>query len=50
MVHVKSARARRVTHDSFDVETVTAVDGVDFYHRIGDESGSVWFVGSGVVA
>jgi len=29
VVHVKSARARRVTHDSFDVETVTAVDGVD---------------------
>ena len=29
MVQVRSARARRVTHDSFDVETVTAVDGVD---------------------
>ena len=29
VVQVRSARARRVTHDSFDVETVTAVDGVD---------------------
>ena len=29
VVHVKSSRARRVTHDSFDVETVTAVDGLD---------------------
>jgi hypothetical protein len=29
VVHVGSKRARRVTHDSFDVETVTAVDGLD---------------------
>ncbi len=29
IVHNSSKRARRVTHDSFDVETVTAVDGVD---------------------
>jgi len=29
IVHVRSSKARRVTHDSFDVETVSAVDGVD---------------------